>query len=124
MIEPRSAREAHNPTDKSDPKILSLYCRVSAEIGADLVKCIHPGEEDALQTVIDGCTVPVLVAGGSARNMLTPGLSRRSVQVPPGWYTAGISTRRPTLLRSWIATFELCMAKKPYDRYCLTEHRP
>jgi fructose-bisphosphate aldolase, class I len=65
MIEPRSAREAGNPEDKSDPKILSLYCRVAAEIGADLVKCIHPGEEEALRTVIEGCTVPVLVAGGS-----------------------------------------------------------
>lgn len=65
MIEPRSAREAGNPEDKSDPKILSLYCRVAAEIGADLVKCIYPGEEEALRTVIEGCTVPVLVAGGS-----------------------------------------------------------
>ncbi len=65
MIEPRSAREAGNPEDKSDSKILSLYCRVAAEIGADLVKCIHPGEEEALRTVIEGCTVPVLVAGGS-----------------------------------------------------------
>ncbi len=65
MIEPRSARESETPGDKSDPKILSLYCRVAAEIGADLVKCIHPGEEEALRTVIEGCTVPVLVAGGS-----------------------------------------------------------
>jgi fructose-bisphosphate aldolase, class I len=65
MIEPRSAREARTPADKTDPKILSLYCRVSAEIGADLVKCIHPGDEGALHTVILGCTVPVLVAGGS-----------------------------------------------------------
>lgn len=65
MIEPRSAREARNPADKKDPKIMSLYCRISAEIGADLVKCIHPGEEDALRSVIEGCPVPVLVAGGS-----------------------------------------------------------
>jgi class I fructose-bisphosphate aldolase len=65
MIEPRSAREARNPEDKTDPKILGLYCRVSAEIGADLVKCIHPGNEDALHSVIEGCPVPVLVAGGS-----------------------------------------------------------
>jgi class I fructose-bisphosphate aldolase len=65
MIEPRSAREARNPTDKTDPKILALYCRVSAEIGADLVKCIHPGKEEALQSVIEGCTTAVLVAGGS-----------------------------------------------------------
>ena len=65
MIEPRSAREARNRADKTNPKILSLYCRVSAEIGADLVKCIHPGSEEALQSVIGGCTAPVLVAGGS-----------------------------------------------------------
>jgi DhnA family fructose-bisphosphate aldolase class Ia len=65
MIEPRSAREARSPADKTDPKILSLYCRVSAEIGADLVKCIHPGEETALRRVIEGCPAPVLVAGGA-----------------------------------------------------------
>jgi class I fructose-bisphosphate aldolase len=65
MIEPRSAREARNPADKTDPKVLALYCRVSAEIGADLVKCIHPGNEHALRQVIEGCTAPVLVAGGA-----------------------------------------------------------
>jgi class I fructose-bisphosphate aldolase len=65
MIEPRSAREALHPEDKTDPKILGLYCRVSAEIGADLVKCIHPGDEEALRSVIEGCPAPVLVAGGS-----------------------------------------------------------
>jgi class I fructose-bisphosphate aldolase len=65
MIEPRSAREARNPVDKSDPRVLGLYCRVAAEIGADLVKCIHPGDEHALREVIEGCTAPVLVAGGA-----------------------------------------------------------
>ncbi len=65
MIEPRSAREARYPGDKKDPKLMSLYCRVSAEIGADLVKCIHPGDEDSLRSVIEGCSVPVLVAGGT-----------------------------------------------------------
>jgi class I fructose-bisphosphate aldolase len=65
MIEPRSAREARIPEDKTDPRILGLYCRVSAEIGADLVKCIHPGNEEALRSVIDGCTAAVLVAGGA-----------------------------------------------------------
>jgi DhnA family fructose-bisphosphate aldolase class Ia len=65
MIEPRSARETRHPEDKTDPRILALYCRVAAEIGADLVKCIHPGSDEALRSVIEGCTVPVLVAGGS-----------------------------------------------------------
>jgi DhnA family fructose-bisphosphate aldolase class Ia len=65
MIEPRSARERRSPADKTDPAILALYCRVAAEIGADLVKCIHPGTEEALRSVIEGCPAPVLLAGGS-----------------------------------------------------------
>ena len=65
MIEPRSARERRNAADKTDPRILGLYCRVAAEIGADLVKCIHPGNEDTLRSVIEGCPTRVLVAGGS-----------------------------------------------------------
>lgn len=73
MIEPRSAREARIPADKTDPKILGLYTRISAEIGADLVKCIHPGTEEGLAAVIAGCTAPVLVAGGSRAEK--PGLA-------------------------------------------------
>ncbi len=65
MIEPRSAREARVPADKADAKILSFYSRIAAEVGADLVKCIHPGDEAALHTVIESCTAPVLIAGGS-----------------------------------------------------------
>jgi class I fructose-bisphosphate aldolase len=65
MIEPRSAREARHPDDKSDPKVMALYCRVAAEIGADLIKCIYPGSEAALREIISGCPVPLLVAGGS-----------------------------------------------------------
>jgi class I fructose-bisphosphate aldolase len=76
MIEPRSAREGQNPADKTDPKVLSLYCRVSAELGADLVKCIHPGDEQGLRTVIEGCTAPVLVAGGSRAEQAEQAYSR------------------------------------------------
>ncbi|HLA08751.1 MAG TPA: hypothetical protein VJ022_15010 [Anaerolineales bacterium] len=76
MIEPRSAREARNPADKTDPKILAMYCRVSAEIGADLVKCIHPGNGEALRSVIEGCTAPVLVAGGSRAEKTEQAYSR------------------------------------------------
>jgi class I fructose-bisphosphate aldolase len=65
MIEPRSAREARSPGDKSDPDLMAMYCRISAEIGADLVKCIYPGSEEGLRQVVDGCPAPVLLAGGS-----------------------------------------------------------
>jgi class I fructose-bisphosphate aldolase len=42
-----------------------MYCRISAEIGADMVKCIYPGNLQALTQVISACPAPVLLAGGS-----------------------------------------------------------
>jgi class I fructose-bisphosphate aldolase len=42
-----------------------MYCRISAEIGADIVKCIYPGNVEALRTVVEGCPAPLLVAGGT-----------------------------------------------------------
>ncbi len=65
MIEPRSAREKQVPSDKTDPEVLGFMCRVAAELGADLVKCIHPGTLESLLVIIQGCPVPVLIAGGA-----------------------------------------------------------
>ncbi|MFT4100475.1 MAG: 2-amino-3,7-dideoxy-D-threo-hept-6-ulosonate synthase [Burkholderiaceae bacterium] len=41
-----------------------LAARVAAEMGADIVKVSHPGSAEAMREVVDGCFVPVLVAGG------------------------------------------------------------
>jgi class I fructose-bisphosphate aldolase len=78
MIEPRSARERTHPEDKTDTQVLSLYCRVAAEIGADLVKCIYPGSADALREIIAGCPAPLLLAGGARSN--TPEGAYRQAQ--------------------------------------------
>jgi fructose-bisphosphate aldolase, class I len=67
MIEPRSAREKVVPDDKQDVDIMAMYCRISAEIGADLVKCIYPGTTEKLGRIVESCPAPVLVAGGARR---------------------------------------------------------
>ena len=64
MIEPRSARGRTHPEDDTNPEIMSLYCRISAELGADLIKCVDPGNTEALAQIIAACPAPVLVAGG------------------------------------------------------------
>lgn len=68
IIEPRSAREKYEPSDKSDVDVMSLYCRMSAEIGADIVKCIYPGDADKMAQIIAECPAPVLVAGGARKD--------------------------------------------------------
>lgn len=70
IIEPRSAREKYEPGDKTDVEVMSFYCRLSAEIGADIVKCIYPGDPAKMQQIIEECPTPVLVAGGAKRESL------------------------------------------------------
>lgn len=65
MIEALSAREKTHPEDKQDPDVLSLSCRIAAELGADIVKCQHPGSAEALAKIVETCPVPLLQAGGA-----------------------------------------------------------
>jgi fructose-bisphosphate aldolase, class I len=63
IIEPRSALEAEG-ADALSTEVLSLYCRISADIGADLVKVLWNGSVDAFAPVAQSCYAPILVAGG------------------------------------------------------------
>lgn len=47
--------------EKRDARYLSLACRVSAELGAHLVKTYYC---DDFEKVVEGCPVPLVVAGG------------------------------------------------------------
>lgn len=47
--------------EKRDARYLSLACRVSAELGAHLVKTYYC---DNFSKVVEGCPVPLVVAGG------------------------------------------------------------
>lgn len=64
IIEPRAVLDHRDLAQVNDPELLSWYCRMSAEIGADIVKCIWPGSLDAYGQVVASTTVPVLLAGG------------------------------------------------------------
>lgn len=47
--------------EKRDDRYLSLACRIAAELGAHMVKTYYC---DGFSRVVDGCPVPVVVAGG------------------------------------------------------------
>ena len=54
------------------PKITDEYhvdnvkhaARVAAELGADIVKVVYTGSVESFAEVVNGCTVPVVIAGG------------------------------------------------------------
>lgn len=58
-----------------DPEIVRHVARLGAELGADIVKCSYTGDPESFRRVVEGCPVPVVIAGGpkmsSDRDLLT-----------------------------------------------------
>ena len=38
--------------------------RVGAELGADIIKCVYTGSVESFREVVEGCPVPIVIAGG------------------------------------------------------------
>jgi DhnA family fructose-bisphosphate aldolase class Ia len=55
-------RSVENP---GEPKWLKLHTRMATELGADAVKTDYTGDANSMRSVIEGCTIPILVLGGS-----------------------------------------------------------
>jgi class I fructose-bisphosphate aldolase len=66
IIEPRAVDDYIDKTQVENPDLLSWYCRMAAEVGADIVKCIWPGDAKSYEKVVSSTTVPLVLAGGSA----------------------------------------------------------
>ncbi|WP_086975398.1 2-amino-3,7-dideoxy-D-threo-hept-6-ulosonate synthase [Archaeoglobus fulgidus] len=47
-----------------DEKAVALAARVGAELGAEIIKTNFTGDVESFRRVVDGCPVPVVVAGG------------------------------------------------------------
>ena len=51
--------------DSKEPTAIAHAARVAAELGADIVKVSYTGSVESFTTVVEGCPVPVVVAGGA-----------------------------------------------------------
>ncbi len=47
-----------------DVKLVKHAARVGAELGADIVKVVYTGSPESFSEVVEGCFVPVVIAGG------------------------------------------------------------
>ena len=48
-----------------DVKYVKHAARVGAELGADIVKVVYTGSVESFREVVNGCPVPVVIAGGA-----------------------------------------------------------
>ncbi|CAN2042243.1 2-amino-3,7-dideoxy-D-threo-hept-6-ulosonate synthase [Candidatus Magnetomoraceae bacterium gMMP-15] len=60
MIYPRGEKI----TDEYDPEAIKHAARLGAELGADVVKVSYTGSPETFKEVVEGCHVPVVIAGG------------------------------------------------------------
>ncbi|MGQ4874711.1 MAG: 2-amino-3,7-dideoxy-D-threo-hept-6-ulosonate synthase [Promethearchaeia archaeon] len=60
MMYPRG----ENIENEHDVEVVKIAARVAAELGADIVKTNWTGDPDSFKEVVDGCMVPVIIAGG------------------------------------------------------------
>ena len=51
-------------TNEYDPEIVAHCARVGVELGADIVKVNYTGDVETFARVVEGCCVPVVIAGG------------------------------------------------------------
>lgn len=108
VMEPRSAQERVDPELASSEKVLAWYCRLAAELGADVVKCIWPGRAEVFEAACAGATVPVLLAGGADAGSLSDTLQlfrsaidagARGVMAGRRVYTGGEATQALEAIR-------------------------
>jgi class I fructose-bisphosphate aldolase len=64
IIEPRSAQEHVDKEHADSVAVVGFYCRLAAEIGADLVKCVWTGTAEEMHEVTSTCPAPIVLAGG------------------------------------------------------------
>jgi len=51
--------------DEREVQVVKHAARVGAELGADIIKCPYTGSPETFREVVEGCLVPVVIAGGS-----------------------------------------------------------
>jgi class I fructose-bisphosphate aldolase len=79
-------------TDEYDFKVVALAARVGMELGADLVKVSYTGDINTFASVVQGCNIPVVIAGGPKLNCTTGFLKMAHDSMEAGG--AGLSVGR------------------------------
>jgi DhnA family fructose-bisphosphate aldolase class Ia len=60
-----SLARGKNVAAPGDPKWLHRHIRMAAELGADAIKTDYSGDPESMRAVVEGCSIPILVLGGS-----------------------------------------------------------
>ena len=60
MMYPRG----ENIKDPNNPEVVSHVARIGVELGADIIKTVYTGDSESFKSVVKGCSIPIVIAGG------------------------------------------------------------
>jgi fructose-bisphosphate aldolase/2-amino-3,7-dideoxy-D-threo-hept-6-ulosonate synthase len=72
--------------------VVAHAARLGAELGADIIKTNYTGDIETFKTVVEGCPVPVIIAGGPKCKTVQEVLQMTSESIKAG--SAGVSIGR------------------------------
>ncbi|WP_027721087.1 2-amino-3,7-dideoxy-D-threo-hept-6-ulosonate synthase [Maridesulfovibrio zosterae] len=78
--------------DEFDPEVVAHCARMGEELGADIVKVSYTGNVETFGEVVDGCCIPVVIAGGPKLDSTRDFLQMVSDSITAGG--AGLSVGR------------------------------
>lgn len=73
IIEPM-ARGLLAGSRRYDAELIRMHVRNAAELGADAIKTDYSGDKESFESVVEGCPLPILIAGGPKTKTLEDGL--------------------------------------------------
>lgn len=73
IIEPM-ARGLLASSRRFDATLIRMHVRNAAELGADAIKTDYSGQKETFESVVEGCPVPILIAGGPKAETVEAGL--------------------------------------------------
>ena len=99
--------------NEHDVEVVKHVARIGAELGADIIKTNYTGDPETFKEVVQGCPVPVIIAGGPKANTDAEVLKMVEDAVSAG--AAGVSIGRNVFQHDNPANMTIAISKVVHE---------
>ena len=99
--------------NEHDVEVVKHVARIGAELGADIIKTNYTGDPETFKEVVQGCPVPVIIAGGPKTNTDAEVLKMVEDAVASG--AAGVSIGRNVFQHDNPANMTIAISKVVHE---------
>ncbi len=99
--------------NEHDVEVVKHVARIGAELGADIIKTNYTGDPETFKEVVQGCPVPVIIAGGPKMNTDAEVLKMVEDAVASG--AAGVSIGRNVFQHDNPANMTIAISKVVHE---------